>query len=146
MSCGVCHRRVESRLCATRCEGSRHLRPLHSTPHLRCAPTISNLDTSLRNESGDGKDCIEITDSSHPLFGRRLEIVSIARGDEATSNVFVKYCENITLRIPIVATSLSNIGDATLPIKISTASVEDFLQLVREYGVCPTISKQAKSG
>ena len=93
-------------------------------------------------------DCAEITDRTHPLFGRRFPIVYVARGDVASSHVFLRYDEDITLRIPVAATSLCELAPSTLQSKLSTPAVEEFLALVKEYELCPTQtkSKQGKSG
>ena len=80
---------------------------------------------------------MEVTDPAEPLFGRRFEVVSIARGDEAVAHVFVRYCDDIVLRVPLRSTSLSPLVDHTPRGKLSPSSVEEFLALVKEYELCP---------
>jgi hypothetical protein len=64
------------------------------------------------------------------------------------AHVFVSYRDDIVLRIPIAATTLSQLGFRTPRSKLSAPAVEEFLALVKEFEQCPTlrISKPAKSG
>ena len=84
----------------------------------------------------------------HPLFGQRYQIVSVARGNEASAHVFVSYRGDIVLRIAIASTTLSRLERPAPHSKLSASAVEEFLALVKEYELCPTQgkSKPKKSG
>lgn len=64
------------------------------------------------------------------------------------AHVFVSYRDDIVLRIPIAATTLSPLGCRTPRSKLSAPAVEEFLALVKEYELCPAQrkSKPTKSG
>jgi hypothetical protein len=82
------------------------------------------------------------------LFGKRFEVVSIARGDPQSVHVFVKYQGDIVLRLPLRATSLSMLAEHAPRAKLCHEAVQDFLSLVKEYELCPqpTTRRRGKSG
>ena len=110
--------------------------------------TTPSLDAPFYNPEDASSDWVEVTDCTHPLVGRRFQIISIARGDEATAHVFVRYSDDIVLRVLIAATTLSGLEHSTAHSKLSAPAVEEFLTLVKEYELCPTQpkSKPTKSG
>ena len=69
-------------------ETSRHLAALFNTPP--------------DNEVTE----IEVTDPTHPLFGRRFSVRRIGDTWHGASHVFVVYRQHMTLRIPLAATTL----------------------------------------
>ena len=48
-----------------------------------------------------------MTDPAHPLFGQTFQVLSVSRGTNDSSHVFVRYRDDITLRIPRRVTSLA---------------------------------------
>jgi len=91
---------------------------------------------------------VKITDSTHPLFGRRFQIESISRSDEAVAHVFVRRDDGIVLRVPLRATDQSTLVDHTPRAKLCGSAVAEFLGLVKEYGLClkNTKTKSTRSG
>ena len=49
---------------------------------------------------------IEVTDSSHPLFGRRFALLSTRPRPHSVGYLFVAYRDAMVLRLPQAATSL----------------------------------------
>lgn len=82
------------------------------------------------------------------MFGKRFEVVSIARGDPQSAHVFVKCQGDIVLRLPLRGTSLATLVEFVPRGKLCREAVQDFLSLVKEYELCPqpTTRRRAKSG
>jgi hypothetical protein len=80
---------------------------------------------------------IEVTDPTHPLFGRRFSLVSRTSSLPGPGYVLVAYCDDMLLRIPVAATSLSS----SLPVartKLTLAAIKDLVQLAAQCEVlCP---------
>lgn len=94
-------------------------------------------------------DCVEVTDPTHPLYGRRFEILSAPRGRDDYAHLLVRYRDGIVLRLPRRVTSLSALGHDAPRATLSRTAVEEFLSLVKEYESCLSPhrkSSPAKSG
>jgi hypothetical protein len=65
-----------------------------------------HLNTPFKKEEWEEVSLVEITDPSHPLFGRRFPVVFVGAPFNPSPHVFVTYRENIVLRIPVSATNL----------------------------------------
>jgi hypothetical protein len=91
---------------------------------------------------------VKVTDPAHPLFGRRFRIESISRSDEAVAHVFVRRDDGIILRVPLRATDRSTLVNHAPRAKLCGSAVAEFLDLVKEYGLCPENNqpKPTKSG
>jgi hypothetical protein len=89
-----------------------------------------------------------VTDPAEPLFGKRFLIESISRSAEEVAHVFVQRDDGIILRVPLRSTDRSTLVDHTPQAKLSGIAVAEFLDLVKEYGLCPSITKPrpTKSG
>ncbi len=79
-----------------------------------------------------------MTDPTHPLFGRRFQVLSITRPPGRPGHLLVAYRHGGCLRIPVLATSLA-LSNAALPrTKLTRAALLDLLSLVKEgEGSCP---------
>jgi hypothetical protein len=88
---------------------------------------------------------VEVTDPTHPLFGRRFRVVSISHPPHRPGHVTVAYREGMHLRIPVPATNLA-LGNAAPPrSKLTRAALLDLLSLVKECeDPCPV--QQSASG
>ena len=92
---------------------------------------------------------MQVTDPTHPLYGRRFEIFSTPRGRDDYAHLLVRYRDGIVLRLPRRVTSLSAWGHDAPRATLSRTGVEEFLALVKEYESCPhriQKSPPAKSG
>lgn len=87
---------------------------------------------------------MEVTDPREPLFGRRFEVLSIARGESAAANVLVRYEGDCALRIPLRATNLFPLEDHGPRATLSRVAVEELLSLVKEYESCPNPGKSRR--
>jgi hypothetical protein len=97
-------------------------------------------------DDGDGSlpDEVEVTDPTHPLFGRHFKIDSVRGGSEDTACVFVEYSYKLRLKIFRRSTNLSLLATVGPRVKLSADAVAEFLTLVKEYELCPP--RQGKSG
>jgi hypothetical protein len=81
---------------------------------------------------------VEVTDPTHPLFGRRFQVVSISHPPQAPGHVLVAYREGMRLRIPVLATNLHADSSPGLRTKITRVALLDLLALVKEADAsCP---------
>src|SRR5215469_1263973 len=91
-------------------------RPCHDTP-------LNNPPEPLREE-------IEVTDPTHPLFGRRFPVVSISRQPGRSAVVFVAYRDTIRLRIPVISTDLVPCDIHPPRTKWTLEAIQELLSLV----------------
>ena len=89
-----------------------------------------------------------MTDPREPLWGKRLLIERVARGPEEVAHVFLLREDGIVLRVPLRATSLSTLVNQTPRAKLCKQAAQEFLDLVKEYELCPPTNtrKPNKSG
>ena len=87
-------------------------------------------------------------DPREPLYGKRLCLERVARTSPEVANVFLRRPDGVVLRVPLRATSLSKLVDHDPRAKLSKQAAQEFLDLVKEYELCPltNTSKQTKSG
>ena len=80
---------------------------------------------------------IEVTDPTHPLFGRRFPLRSIGAPERGAIHVFVAYRDYMTLRIPLAATNLAGPRPA-LSTKLTLDAVLELVTLAgHDGGLCP---------
>jgi hypothetical protein len=94
--------------------------------------TKPSLDTPLNNPLEPPSEEVEVTDPTHPLFGRRFSVLSVTRNPRGPAFVFVAYRDAMRLRIPICSTSLAPSQIRTLRTKWTREAVQDLLSLVTE--------------
>ncbi len=85
-----------------------------------------------------------MTDPCHPLFGRRFKVHAVTGGEAHTARVYVVYRGDHRLMILRAATNLSVLERTAPRTKLSLSAIQDFLALVKEYELCPSVP--AKSG
>ena len=74
---------------------------------------------------------IEVTDPTHPLFGRRFPVRQIGDTQRGATHVFVAYRQYMTLRIPLQATTLIPTQPAT-PTKLTLDAVQELVILAEQ--------------
>ena len=74
---------------------------------------------------------IEITDPTHPLFGRRFELFSVSNPASGEAHAFVRYRDYMRLKIPISATNLEP-PPFCLATKLSLESLKSMLKLIKD--------------
>jgi len=82
-------------------------------------------------------EVIEVTDPSHPLFGKRFEVVAISRPRDGRQFMLVRYAGTMQLRIPVAATGQVPLELCGPHAKLSFEAIEDLLAFVKEYEACP---------
>lgn len=89
-----------------------------------------------------------MTDPREPLYGKRLQVESIARTDPRIAHVFLRTQDGVVLRVPLRATSLSTLVDHSPRATLCTDAVAQFLELAKEYALCRATKnrKSTKSG
>jgi len=81
-----------------------------------------------------------VTDPTHPLFGRRFQVLSVGHPPHAPGHVLVAYREGLRLRIPVPATSLSADSNTRPRTKFTRAALLELFAPVKECeGSCPAL-------
>jgi hypothetical protein len=76
-------------------------------------------------------DEIEVTDPTHPLFGRCFRLHAASTSSRGGGQVWVVYRDHILLRLPLAATSLARVPSVVGPIKLTAASVQELVALLQ---------------
>ena len=89
-----------------------------------------------------------MTDPREPLYGKRFRVESVSRSSAEVAHVFLRRDDGIVLRVPLRATSLSTLVNHAPRAKLCNQAVTEFLDLVKEYELCPPTNprKPTKSG
>ena len=109
------------------------------------ASTTSSLDARFQDPVDASIEWLEVTDPREPLYGQCFQIESVSRSPENVARVFVRRSDGICLKVPLRATSLSTLVDLTPRAKLSRQSAQEFLELVKEYDLCPPVNKNASN-
>jgi hypothetical protein len=88
-----------------------------------------------------------VTDPTHPLYGRRFQVLSISHPPQGPGHVVVAYRDFMRLRIPVPATDLVS-GNLSLPrTTLTRAAVLELLALLKECEhPCPGPRGQSGAG
>jgi hypothetical protein len=79
-----------------------------------------------------------VTDPTHPLFGRRFQVVSISHPPHRPGHVTVAYRDGMRLRIAVGATSLAPAKAALPRTKLTRDALLALLSLANKCeGSCP---------
>src|SRR6266496_574211 len=73
----------------------------------RWSRTIPQLNTLFNNPNEENRTEIEVTDPTHPLFGRRFALISVSSPLQGAGSAFVSYREYMVLRLPVASTTLT---------------------------------------
>jgi hypothetical protein len=80
---------------------------------------------------------IEVTDPTHPLYGRRFQVLSISHPPQRPGHVVVAYRDFMRLRIPVQATNLTADNRRLLRTTFSKDALPELLALTKECeGAC----------
>ena len=96
---------------------------------MRFCRTTNQLDTPFQNP--EEPTVIEVTDPTHPLFGRHFRIISVTRPLHSPGHFYVHYREKMVLHIPVTATNLSLYRE-TIRTKLTSQAIEEFISLVNQ--------------
>jgi hypothetical protein len=75
---------------------------------------------------------IEVTDPTHPLFGRRFQVLSISHPPQRPGHVVVAYRDFMRLRIPVQATNLAADTIRSVRTKWTRVALLELLALTKE--------------
>jgi hypothetical protein len=75
---------------------------------------------------------VEVTDPTHPLYGRRFPVVSISHPPHRPGHVVVAYRDYMRLRLPVPATDLAPGHAPALRTTLTRAALHELLDLVKE--------------
>ena len=79
-----------------------------------------------------------MTDPTHPLFGRRFQVLSVTHPPQAPGHVVVAYRDGMRLRLPVPATDLASDDFLSPRTKFTPEALRGLLALVKECeGSCP---------
>jgi hypothetical protein len=79
-----------------------------------------------------------VTDPTHPLFGRRFQVLSVSHPPQAPGHVVVAYRDGMRLCLPVLATDLAPDNLPLLRTKVTPEALRGLLALVKECeGPCP---------
>jgi hypothetical protein len=115
-------------------------------PSGRCGQTIEQLNTPVNNPPLDDPTEVEVTDPTHPLFGRRFALLSTRPRPHSVGYLFVAYRDSMVLRIPQDATNLLSPSPEAEPrTKLTSHAINELISLAEQCEVlCPAI--QLNSG
>ena len=108
--------------------------PPSSADHGPDCQTIARLNVPFKNPLPDDLPEIEVTDPTHPLFGRRFAMVSRTAALPGPGSVMVHYRHEMLLQIPVAATNLIPVLVRTTT-KLTAGAVKELVTLAREYEV-----------
>ena len=111
----------------------------------RYSRTTVHLNTPVNNPRVDDPAEVEVTDSSHPLYGRRFALLSTRPRPHSVGYLFVAYRDTMVLRIPQAATSLVMAPEPQPLTKLPSHAITELISCAEQCEVlCP--ATQLNSG
>jgi hypothetical protein len=106
---------------------------------------MASVDAPFHNPADRSPIEIEVTDSRHALFGRRLPLVSVS-ARRSDGHALVAYRDRMLLRVPVAATSLAPQQPREALSKLTREALEELIALADECGVAACRSDPNASG
>jgi hypothetical protein len=104
----------------------------------RC--TTRQVNTPLNHQESEAPpEVVEVTDPTHPLFGRRFEILSVHDAPGLVRHVHVSYRGHMHIRIELQATDLAPSAPSLPATKLISQAVIELAQLA---GQCEVLYAQ----
>src|SRR5215471_18048477 len=106
----------------------------------RCLPAKGFKNTPRAEADLPIPTDIRVVDPTHPLYGRRFQLVSVIRGTCSDSRVRVKWRFGLTLLLPLEVTNLVPRNEQrTTPTKLSIEAMEELVAVAEgSEGGCPS--------
>src|SRR5439155_22634488 len=103
------------------------------------AASTTHLHTPINNPPVDDPTEVEVTDPTHPLFGRRFALLSTRPRPHSVGSLFVAYRNTMVLRLPHAATSLVAAPPESEPMpKLTSHAVIELIAFATQCEVlCP---------
>jgi hypothetical protein len=113
-------------------------------PRGRCG---QQHDALFKNPPDEAFGEVEVTDPTHPLFGRRFPVLSISHPPQRPGHVVVAYRDFMRLRIPVPATNLATHHTPRLRTQFTREALRDLLALLKECEApCPAHPEGSGAG
>src|SRR5713101_5998815 len=97
----------------------------------RCYRTIPQLNTLFNNPEEENRTEIEVTDPTHPLFGRRFALISVSSPLQGAGCAFVSYREYMVLRLPVASTTLA-LSRPVISTKLTADAIKDIMNIAED--------------
>jgi hypothetical protein len=75
---------------------------------------------------------IEVTDPTHPLYGRRFHVLSVSHPPQHPGHVVVAYRGSLRLRIPVQATEPTPVNATRPRTRFTRDALHELLALLKE--------------
>ena len=98
---------------------------------MKCGQTIPQLTTLFNNPEEEHRTEIEVSDPTHPLFGRRFALISVSAPLQGPGSAFVSYREYMVLRLPVASTTLALSGPV-ISTKLTADALKELLTIAEE--------------
>jgi len=90
--------------------------------------TIPQLTTLFNNPDEENRTEIEVTDPTHPLFGRRFLLISFSSPLQGAGSAFVSYREYMVLRLPVASTTLA-LSRPVISTKLTSDAIKELMTI-----------------
>jgi hypothetical protein len=110
-----------------------------------CCRTIDHLNTPVNHPPIDDPTEVEVTDPTHPLFGRRFALLSTRPRPHSVGYLFVGYRDTMVLRISQTATNVVSPPPASTSMsKLTLHAITELMSLAAQCEVlCPATQPQS---
>lgn len=107
----------------------------------KCSLTIPCLDIPINNRTTEALTEVQVTDPTHPLFGRCFAPLRRLTPSRGQTHVLMVYREGVFLRLPLVVTDLV-LSERRPPSKLTTQAVTELVTLAEQSRLlCPSPPK-----
>jgi hypothetical protein len=118
---------------------------LPAASHAARCRTTQQHDAPIQNPPQPDPEAIEVTDPTHPLYGRRFQVLSISHPPQRPGHIVVAYRGSMRLRVPVRATDLTADIASRPRTKFTRDALLELLALMKEcQAPCP--GHQGQSG
>ena len=93
--------------------------------------TIPQLTTLFNNPEEKDRTEIEVSDPTHPLFGRRFPLISVSAPLQGAGFAFVSYREHMVLRLPVASTTLAS-SRPVISTKLTLDAVKELMTIAED--------------
>ncbi len=115
--------------------------PQRLTCRAGCGRTIPQLNTLFNNPDEKDKTEIEVTDPTHPLFGRRFALSSVSSPLHGPGFAFVSYRDQIALRLPVASTTLAP-SRPVISTKLTPDAIQELMTIAEDCEALNALSTQ----
>lgn len=107
--------------------------------------TIPQLNTLFNNPDEKDQTEIEVTDPTHPLFGRRFTVISVSSPLHGPGFAFVAYRDQIVLRLPVASTTLAP-SRPVISTQLTPDAVQELMTIAEDCEALRALSTQRDLG